>query len=797
MLINKFLWCSLFVVLLMIAMSSTNNNTLPVDSVALEWATKAQTSFFQAGLGFSMFAVGFGSYNATKSGHFWSTLAKQTNRLAGLFGGFGAFASAILAFIPTGDSPEVSLMKAEFAKLSQKMDTIATSLDDTKNLIKLETQKAAYVGYELKINAGFSQMHKLIKKLENVTCQSIQLKACKRKKMLIAEGYIKSLNIRESVNAIYQAVTTSGAFTTSILELVKQGSSCNIPQMKRFINKVVILITKGLQVSIMHDLLTKHGYDFTDDTILYIDMLHGIESKRQAVQDSCFKDFDYWMSRDVANAYSKFEANIEKTNAKLLNTLNNKYPWILWLAITYRGTQPIIGPLTSKGRLLHSSSTKHNVHSFVIPTTKSTVQKFDEKKKKWINHVQTNKIGTDLTNFITKVEHLINNEPELNKQVESFAVLPGDAWVSGHYQKEPIQKTLGGYDDEVTYMNIFVNKPFKADKFLIAVTFKQVDPQQCTSGYCNNKGVCYPYPYSIERGCKCRKSFIGNRCEKRVEDQKLKQVANFLISNTMKLPTFTSIQHAIQDTQLFLKTTSENIRESIIKLETKLDLQFKNLGQFVSNEFNWFSVLLNYKESIENLHYFHSIFNEKVFRFQLNQNVNITQFNTSDKSRFSIVNSTDIAKYLLSPVGVQKWLYQINLLIVGRSSSQFNSHKSLLFLAMDKYKNGFCLSQYKNSISRAYRQLMLLQLQGYMLWSKAYSSDDRDSSIIANRYGQVLSDQKAFLKRETCNVKIPNSKNAIDCIGGYYIHKSLKVSVSCKDGFFLRRKLHQLKYIWI
>ena len=773
-------------------MSSSNNNVPSVDSEALKWSKKVQNAFSQTGLALGFAGTAFGTYDAGKHGKWLKTLTKVTNRFAGFFGAVGAFASVILGFIDGGDSPELKLMKSEFSKLSQKMDTIATSLDDTKDLIKVETQKAAYVGYELRINTGFSQMQKLINKLENVTCTSIELKACKRKKIFIAEGYIKSLNTRGSVDAIYQAVTTSGAFTTSMLELVKQGSNCNIPKINGFINKVVILITKGLQVSIMHDLLTKPGYDFTDDTILSSDLLHGVESKRQAVQDSCFQDFDYWMSRDVSESYSSFVADIQKTNAQLLNTLKNKYPWILWFAISYRGgTKPITGPWNSKLRLLHSSSTTHNTQSFVIPTTKSSVQKFDEKKAKWAYLVRANNIDTDAA----KVENIIANEAELNNQVQSFALIPGDAWVSGYYENEPIQKTLGGHFDEVVYMNIFVNKPFTAKQFLVAVTFNQVDPPKCTSEYCHNQGVCYPYPYSIERGCKCQKSFTGSRCETRVENQKLKQVANFLISNTMKLPTFASIQHAIQDTQLFLKTTSENIRDSIIKLEAKLDLQFKNLGKFVSNEFNWFSVLLNYKDSIENLHYFHSIFNEKVFRFQLNQTSIISKFNTSDKSRFSTVNQTDIAKYLLSPVGIQKWLYQINLLIVGRSTSQFNSHKPLIFMAMDKYKDKFCLSEYKDRISRAYRQLMLLQLQGYMLWSNAYSSDGSDSSIIANRYVQVLNDQKAFLKRETCNVKIPNSKNVMDCMGGYYIYKSLDVSVSCKDGFFLRRKLHELIYI--
>ena len=146
----------------------------------------------------------------------------------------------------------------------------------------------------------------------------------------------------------------------------------------------------------------------------------------------------------------------------------------------------------------------------------------------------------------------------------------------------------------------------------------------------------------------------------------------------------------------------------------------------------------------------------------------------------------EIAKFLLSPAGIRKSLFQINFLIVGRRDSEFNSHKALLFMVMDKNKNRLCSEAYKNDITRTYRQLMLLQLQGYMLWSNAYGILNRDSTVISESYTEVLKKQKTYLTGATCAVNLTNSKNMHFCTGGYYIHKSMKIetNTTCNDGYF-------------
>ena len=153
-------------------------------------------------------------------------------------------------------------------------------------------------------------------------------------------------------------------------------------------------------------------------------------------------------------------------------------------------------------------------------------------------------------------------------------------------------------------------------------------------------------------------------------------------------------------------------------------------------------------------------------------------------TQFSIQKESDIVNFLLAPTGIQKWLYQFNFVVVGRKDSEFNSHESLLFILMEKYKTRVCYQDYKEKLTRTYRQLMLLQLQGYMFWSKAYSFTNRDSSVIADRYQEILKSQQRYLKDETCSIEIPFSKNLHNCTGGYFIHKSMDVTVHCNNGYY-------------
>ena len=295
------------------------------------------------------------------------------------------------------------------------------------------------------------------------------------------------------------------------------------------------------------------------------------------------------------------------------------------------------------------------------------------------------------------------------------------------------------------------------------------------------------FAYTTSTGCICKFGYSGNSCEASKTNLLLQSVTNSLLDNTLKLATFTSIKHTLEDVQLALTASSENIQDSIRNLAVKINEQFRSMGEFMSYNFAWIDIMVRYSEAIEFVHYFYSITN-MMEGIKMPHGTNISLHNLTESStvsnRFSLLANKDIDIILLNPTGIKKWLYQINYLRVGRRDSELNYHNPLIFMVMDKYKDRLCFQDYKDEVTRTYRQLMLLQYKGYVLWGRAYSSANRDSTIIANHYAKVLSDQMEYLQNNTCSVNIPHSKSLQNCCGGYYIHKSQVVDVVCNDGYF-------------
>ena len=774
------IWRKLLGIVIVIFM--TTPFALSRNKTSKEWATSAQKSIWEGSQIFHRATIGLGSFDNKMNGGLVA-LSKSTAKVAGMLGVFGALFSIVMAFIPGSESPELKLMKSEFGKLSQKVDKVARSIEDAKELIKLEAPRAMYSGHESRIHYGYIQLNRCLEKLYNVSCSDNN--QCKREKTLIAEGFIKSMDVQNSVEAILRGVTTDSDFGDAFLNLLKEESECNVPKINLLANKITALITKGMTVSMFHGLMTKSNYNVMDSTVLVDEMLRKLESKREALQHSCFRQINYWMPLDVENAQDYFSSDIQDTNTKLVRSLKRKYPWIWWHVVVYSGEKgPETGPSDSPRRRLHSSSETHKVHCFAIPTNAAKVENLHKKKLRWKRIVKT--ISTDPKKGVHDIEKRVKEDLTLDNQIQSFAILPGEKWILGHFKEELRQHTLGGVNDAGT-ANVFVTRPPKG--YVVLVSFIQTDYPFTCSENCNGNGKCYVYPYSTQIGCRCKTGYSGEKCTSSETSLKLVSAIDSILQNTLKLPTFASIQHSMEDTQLYLKTSTENIQKSITKLGERINEQFKNLGEFMSNKFDWFSVLLKYKEAIENLNFFYSIAGENIVNFEPNGSLPAT---TSRKKRlndqFTIAEEKDNARFLLSPTGIRKWLYQINFLIVGRRDSQFNSHKPLLFMVMERYKSRICSLDYKKEITRTYRQLMLLQLQGYMLWSYAYSTVNRDSSAISVRYTNVLENQRRYLQEATCQVKILHSTNLQDCTGGFFIHKTLGVDAVCQNGYFVKSK---------
>ena len=502
------------------------------------------------------------------------------------------------------------------------------------------------------------------------------------------------------------------------------------------------------------------------------------------------------MRLEIGNSHHKYTSNSSETNTILLQSLVSKFPWIQWQVLTSRGKiKPAAGPKNSRRHKFLSSSEDKNVHAVAIPATEGRVTSLKSKRASWrklVSSLDIDEDVDDLDNYILNIQDKINKSLELEGKVQSFAILQGEDFFLGYYSyigqkigvlhQDPLSK-----EEEIDNVNLnFRLHTGIGSRFAFVVTF-HLEPQQCSKSC--KRGTCRFLPYSTEMVCRCQIGFNGERCEFSDTDTHQHSVINSLIRNTVKLPTFTSMQRTLEDIQLYVTVSLSNVEKSIARIEANIDKEFKILGEFLTEKFKWNSIRSKYKESIENLKYFQTLYERTIKEAHTHVSTGIFPTNAREAC-INFNEEKEIASYLMSPIGIQKWLYQLDFLITGRNDDVLDSHESVIFMLMDRMKHLLCFPDYKLEIERSYQQLMLLQLHGYTMWTWAYSLLNLDSTSIQKRYQTVLSKQSKYFNDNTCSITIPNSVNMHNCTGGFYIHSAMDTSVVCKPGYYLDGKFY-------
>ena len=180
-------------------------------------------------------------------------------QMAGFLGAAGGLISFALLFLPTQESAELRYMKLKFAEVNMKLDRITTVLDDVKDLITYENQRAIYVQSAAKILYGHKRLNVFLTELNQANCTSD--KDCKRVRSRIASRYIQDFNIKHHLFEIINGATkTTSAFGDPVLQVIKRTFKCDTTKLDHFsasllklsfkVNKYIMLLVALNLVSI-------------------------------------------------------------------------------------------------------------------------------------------------------------------------------------------------------------------------------------------------------------------------------------------------------------------------------------------------------------------------------------------------------------------------------------------------------------------------------------------------------------------------------------------------------------------
>ena len=735
-----------------------------------DWIPLSQTTVWETSQTFHRILIGmtdidFGG-NTSKGGNVsihLKRLRTVSSKVAGIMGVIGTIYSIALEFTDTPaeqESQELKYMKSQFSILSRQIDNVSRSVDDVKNLIKIQAQQSAYLHDEKKIVVGYLNLQQCIEAIEKVSCKGQN--DCRRKKLNAAKPFIPLMNVRENVKNIVTGAILDRAFGNSFLSLLQEGTKCNTQKIKRYANRIAALTIKGLEVAILHGLLSIKGYEYIDDALLTSTYLADLHNKRQKIEETCYSNVDYWILNDMKDFKRFLSPNIKATNARLVGTLSSKYPWIKWQVITTKSEySPKVGPQYSFYSKLVSSFKEKEIHAIAFPGTEGKVRDKDFKIKKWRHLLHdlfshhhnlisldfgsnSEEIKNAIESSLQRIQEGINMTPVLKEEVLSFGIIPGADFLLGYYsyndsgngtvhatlQQHQLSKELHNVNLMFlrhTYINESRNwENERLGDYAYFFTFK-TQSMTC-SKFCGN-GDCDFLPHSTEMECICKKGFSGERCE--ISDQHIHNHATMrsVFSNTMKLPSLLSIQNTLEDTKMSLAISFTNLENLITRVEGKINDRINDIEYVMNNKFDWFSVVLRYRSSIKKLKYLLRI-----------SNLTMTLANSEEtySTEYAFANENkEKVNYILSPTGIQKLLYHINFLISGRSEDVLNSHQPIVFMVMDRLKDRICHADYKAEIDQVRQQLNLLQLQGFLMWIQALHRVGRDSSAVGMQQKMV------------------------------------------------------------
>ena len=714
-----------------------------------------------------------------------SRLFKTLGKMAGFLGAAGGLVSFILAFLPAQDSAELAYMKKQFTLVNTKLDTITSELDNIKDLIKYENQRAAYLPASNAILFGYRELSRFMNEIQRTPCR--QKSSCKRIRARIASRFVNSFNVKHRLESILHATfQRTSVFRESLLPLVSKRFKCSFAKINHFSNGVLKLAFKGQEVILAHEKLTGSKQSIAQSMNDWFTNIYRLRSKTYSVKNKCFRSIKNLILKDVRNSDYQIKAKTnEIANMQVKTFLEKKYPWLSVVAFSYNGDAKGCTPHGGFWYMPKDKNARKRNLIVGIADKKGTYQgpKRSDGPKNWV--AKALKIITNRMNFFSqrwdycKVKNRLIKElkrKKVWKYVASLSVRKSEAELNIQAGND-IQYISDVYTLKWRYRYRLRNRwryktgSFKAYIVIVLKSIEQAKGRRCSLA-CKNGGKCILYPYSSSQYCQCKPFYQGTLCEKHAKAALAKTV-DAMLATTLRLPVLSDVAFDIKDLRQFVGIGIANIQKSVSNLEASMQRKFNELSNNIKNQIKWANFITMYKESIQTIKYY-----AKRFEMLPQEYSDIEELQNEGRK---------LAIHLLNGGNrIRKALFQLNDLLVGTGTTPLLSHKPILFAYMKSRSAAGepCTSSYKRAVDNYWRQLIILQQIGYFVWVQALQLTGRRTSIVNSLYKKRIAQQLSTIKKGTCQYDIKNSIN-VHC-NRHYLHPGMVVKIRCKRNFYLR-----------
>ena len=141
-----------------------------------------------------------------------------------------------------------------------------------------------------------------------------------------------------------------------------------------------------------------------------------------------------------------------------------------------------------------------------------------------------------------------------------------------------------------------------------------------------------------------------------------------LLATTLKLPMLSDIAFDIEDLREYVGISFGEVKTAISHLEAQFKKAFDDLSRKLTNEFQWANLITHYSHAIRKIEFYVYRFEQLPKRYP----------NSLD------IEGKKLATAVLAADGVEKWLYELNHLFLGRSGTPLLNHDPLMIVFMNR-----------------------------------------------------------------------------------------------------------------
>ena len=706
-----------------------------------------------------------------KSTKFFNTVGK----MAGFLGATGGFVGVILSLVPSRDSAELAFMKKQFTHVNTKLDRITKDLEDLRGIIKFENQRSAYIGMAAKIHHGHRELTRFISQVNPRSCSD---STCKRLIHRRASRYVHALNVRLQVDAIlHAAVGRTSAFGDAIVPLVAKTYKCNFLKVDKMTNSILKLAFIGQQVVMAHQKLTGSRVSMIESLNSWLHMVYKLRETRASVKDGCFRNLRHQLKVDINNPYYQIGLKTnDQANKKIKRFLELKYPWLSVVPYSYQawgGKKHYT--LNTYGRFWNMPDNKHS-------RKRNLVIGFADKKgtyngQKYELMRRLDEIAKDTNFYYRDIIRRFSYHPILNKLilelkkrnvwhlVSSISVLSKSSSIK--ILSDSTEKYISrSYNFWYRFPRRNYVSSLRTHVVIVVKSREQAKNGGC-SLTCNTKGSCKKLPLSSAKYCECKRYYQGDSCKDFTKIELAKTV-DAMLKKTMSLPVLSDVVYDIKDLREYIGVGMGQVQSVISNLESSIERKFKELSREIGKKFEWANIIDNYRQTMYDLLYYAHRFEKLPVDYP-------------DKEAF-IRRGKTLASHVLHSDRIRKVLYQYHHMLLGDRSLPVIGHKSILLAFMELKAGTPCTLSYKKTVAAYWKQLLMYQQMGYMVWAQALEFSGQSTGIVNRYYTPRMNQQQQAIERGTCSLPSSNLMSA-QCKGQYLL-PSMRIPKKCKHGYY-------------